>query len=293
MKRAKKIQKLQKIQGITPEKKPAGENANKDNMPAPAGDLTDNISENFDKFELWFIANGKKIFAFCIVILVAVAAFYSVKYVMEKNRKEVSAKFANADSPEKLQALLKNNSGAPEALSAAFALAADYTAKKEYDKAIELYTKISQECKDEFLAKKSALNVAYLNEMKGDKNSATLLFARVADDLKGPEGVRAEAAYAAGRLYFNAKNMASARKYLSLFQASSAMSSDAGQWAAMSRALLNRIPAAKVAMAPVAKPAAKPAVKPAAKPAVKPAAKPAAKKVVKPAAKKAEKAAAK
>ena len=285
MKRAKKIQKLQKIQGITPEKKPAGENANKDNMPAPAGDLTDNISENFDKFELWFIANGKKIFAFCIVILVAVAAFYSVKYVMEKNRKEVSAKFANADSPEKLQALLKNNSGAPEALSAAFALAADYTAKKEYDKAIELYTKISQECKDEFLAKKSALNVAYLNEMKGDKNSATLLFARVADDLKGPEGVRAEAAYAAGRLYFNAKNMASARKYLSLFQASSAMSSDAGQWAAMSRALLNRIPAAKVAMAPVAKPAAKPAVKPAAKPAVK--------KVAKPTVKKAEKAAAK
>ena len=277
MKRAKKIQKLQKIQGITPEKKPAGENTGKGNMPAPTGDLTDSISENFDKFELWFIANGKKIFAFCIVILVAVAAFYSVKYVMEKNRREVAAKFANADSPEKLQALLKDNSGAPEALSAAFALAGNYTAKKEYDKAIGIYTKISQECKDEFLAKKSALNVAYLTELKGDKNGATLLFARIADDLKGPEGVRAEASYAAGRLYFSAKNMASARKYLSLFQTSAVMGSDAGQWAAMSRALLNRIPAAKVVMTPAVKAAAKPAVKPAAKKAVKKAEKAAAK----------------
>ncbi|MBR2363614.1 MAG: hypothetical protein IKA79_00290, partial [Lentisphaeria bacterium] len=277
-----KIQKLQKIQGISPETKTAGEKKEKD-MSAPAGDLTDNISENFDKFELWFIDNGKKIFAACLAILVIVAAFYTVKYVMEKNRAEVSARFANAESAEKLQTILNENADAPEATAAAFSLAADYAKKKEYDKAIALYTRLAQNNKDEFLSRKAALNVAYLTEIKGDKNSAVTLFVRIADDLKASEGIRAEAAYAAGRLYCNAKNMASARKYLSLFDTANMVNREAGQWAAMSRALLNRIPAEKVVMAPVVKKAA-PAVKKVA-PAAKKAA-PAVKKVA-PAAKKA------
>ena len=264
MKRAKKIQKLQKIQGIVPEAKSTEKNRENSSSPAaPEGDLTDSLSENFDRFELWFIDNGRKIFAACIAILVLVAVFYTVKYVTEKNRAEVSAKFANADTPEKLQSVLKDNAAAPEALSASFSLAADYAKKKEYDKAIALYTKLSQESKDEFLARRAALNVAYLTEIKGQKDSASLLFSRIADDLKAPEGIRAEAAYGAGRLFYGAGDMERARRYLALFNASGAVNREAGQWASLSRALLNRVPAPKKTAlpAPVKKLPAPPAVK--------------------------------
>lgn len=246
MKRAKKIQKLQKIQGIVPEAKSTEKNKeNPSSSGAAEGDLTDSISENFDRFELWFIDNGRKIFAACIAILVIVAAFYTVRHFVEKNRAEVSAKFANADTPEKMQALLDENGKAPEAVPAAFSLAADHAKKKQYDKAIALYTKISRENKDEFLARRAALNVAYLTEIKGQKDSASLLFSRIADDIKAPDGIRAEAAYAAGRLSFGSGDMERARKYLSLFSASQAANREAGQWASLSRALLNRVPASK------------------------------------------------
>ena len=259
MKRAKKIQKLPKIQGIVPEKT-AAENKGKAEA-APAGDLADGISENFDKFELWFIENGKKIVALCIVILIAVAAYYSVQYVIKKNKAEVSSRFANADTTEKLMTVLKENSNAPEAFAASLAVAADHVAKKEYDKAVALYTKISRSSGDEFVARKAALSVAYITEVKGKENEAALLFAGIADDIKAPEGIRAEAAYGAGRLYFKAKNTAAARKYLSLFNTDSMTSRDAGQWAALSRAILNRLEkAAPVKMAPVKK-SAVPAVK--------------------------------
>ena len=259
MKRAKKIQKLQKIQGIAPEKTAAGNKGKAET--APAGDLADGISENFDKFELWFIENGKKIVAVCIVILIAVAAYYSVQYVINKNKAEVSSKFANADTAEKLMTVLKENSNAPEAFAASLAVAADHVAKKEYDKAVALYTKISQSAGDEFVARKAALSVAYITEVKGKEKEAALLFARIADDIKAPEGIRAEAAYGAGRLYFKAKDTVSARKYLSLFNSSSMTGRDAGQWAALSRAILNRMAKpAPVKMVPVKK-SAVPAVK--------------------------------
>ena len=148
MKRAKKLQKLQKIQGIVPEKN-AAENKGKAEA-AHAGDLADGISENFDKFELWFIENGKKIVAVCIVILIAVAAYYSVQYVIKKNKAEVSSKFANADTAEKLMTVLNENSNAPEAFAASLAVAADHVAKKEYDKAVDIYDDILEKDKDNY-----------------------------------------------------------------------------------------------------------------------------------------------
>ena len=93
--------------------------------------------------------------------------------------------------------VLNENSNAPEAFAASLAVAADHVAKKEYDKAVALYTKISQSSGDEFVARKAALSVAYITEVKGKENEAALLFARIADDIKAPEGIRAEAAYGA------------------------------------------------------------------------------------------------
>ena len=104
------------------------------------------------------------------------------------------------------------------------------------------------------------------------------MYALAADSSDIMPDLRAEGAYAAGRMFLLLKNETAARKYLSMFDPIKAQSQVASQWAMLSQALLNRMPAPNVRAVPMSQAAPAKKAAPAAKPAaVKPAqAKPAA-----------------
>lgn len=241
--------------------------AEKKENPVSGADFNESIGEEFDKFELWFIENGKLILAVCILLLLGVAAFYTAKYVIESKKSASIALFANADTPEKLEKAINSSSDSPQAVAGMMRLAALKLEKGDFKGAMALYSRASAASKDIYLARRAALQCAYLQEKMGKNAEAVKLYAKLADELSAPADIRAEAAYAAGRLFFNMKNMISARKYLTLFNETNS-NPVVVQYVANCRALLNRMPAEKK----VVKQAVKQAVK---KPAVvkKPAAK--------------------
>ena len=59
-------------------------------------DLVEGMSENFDRFEMWVIANGKYIAIACALILIAVGIFLTVMHVRESSVKSATAKLADA-----------------------------------------------------------------------------------------------------------------------------------------------------------------------------------------------------
>ena len=246
---------------------PAEPAEKKANNSAPAADFNESLSEEFDKFELWFIENGKLILAVCILLLVGVAAFYTVKHVIESRKSASIALFANADTPEKMEQALKTSSDTPQAVAGMMRLAAEKLDKGDLKGAKALYSKAGTASKDVYLARRAVLQCAYITEKQGNNGEAVKLYVKLADELTAPADIRAEAAYAAGRLFFNMKNMISARKYLTLFNETNS-NPVVVQYVANCRALLNRMPAEKKVVKQVVKQAVKkPAVvkKPAAK----------------------------
>ena len=231
-------------------------NAEKAAAPAPAGneekkgmnpsgvEFTETIGEEFDKFELWFIENGKLILTVCILLLVGVAAFYTGKYVIEKKNNDRKVLFANADTPEKMEKALQSSSDTPEAVAGMMILAAQKLEKGDFKGARELYTKVSTASKDIYLARRAALQCAYIQEKLGDNAGAVVVYGKIADELTAPADIRAEAAYAAGRLYLNMKNTISGKRYLTLFNETHS-NPVVVQHVANCRALLNRLPGEK------------------------------------------------
>ena len=258
-------------------------------------DLVEDMSEHFDRFEMWVIANGKYIAIACVLILIGVGIFLTVMHLRESSVKAATAKLANATKIEQLTEVLKTVSAdVPGYDMAQIRLARLYAADKKYDQAYSCYIAVAERKNEPFLSARSRLDAGYIRELAGKNAEAASAYAMVADSADILPDLRAEGAYAAGRVFLLLKNETAARKYLSMFDPMKAQSQVASQWAMLAQALLNRMPPPKVravpgkAAAPAAKPAPAKAAAPAAKPApakAAPAAKPAPAKAAAPAAK--------
>ena len=243
-------------------------------------DLVEDMSENFDRFEMWVIANGKYIAAGCILILIAVGIFLTVMHVRESSVKSATARLADAAKIDQLTEALKNAStDVPGYDMAQIRLARLYAADKKYDQAYSCYIAVAERKNEPYLSARSRLDAGYIRELAGKNAEAAAVYALVADSSDIMPDLRAEGAYAAGRIFLLLKNETAARKYLSMFDPIKAQSQVASQWAMLSQALLNRMPAPKVRAVPMsqaapakkAAPAASPAQAKKAAPAAKPA----------------------
>ena len=243
-------------------------------------DLVEDMSENLDRFEMWIIANGKYIAAACILILIGVAVFLTVVHLRDNSVKAATARLANAVKIEQLtEALKTTSSDVPGYDVAQIRLARLYAADKKYDLAYSCYTAVAERKNEPYLSARSRLDAGYIKELAGKNAEAAAGYALVADSSDIMPDLRAEGAYAAGRIFLLLKNETAARKYLSMFDPIKAQSQVASQWAMLSQALLNRMPAPKVRAVPMsqaapakkAAPAAKPAPAKKAAPAAKPA----------------------
>ena len=258
-------------------------------------DLVEDMSENFDRFEMWVIANGKYIAAACILILIAVGIFLTVMHVRESSVKSATARLADAAKIDQLTDALKNTSSdVPGYDMAQIRLARLYAADKKYDQAYSCYIAVAERKNEPYLSARSRLDAGYIRELAGNNAEAAAVYALVADSSDIMPDLRAEGAYAAGRIFLLLKNETAARKYLSMFDPIKARSQVASQWAMLSQALLNRMPAPKVRAVPMSQAASAKKAAPAAKSAAAktasakkaaPAAKPAPAKSAAPAAK--------
>lgn len=222
--------------------------ADKEKLPKGANDnLVDEISENFDRFETFVIGNVKYILAGCIVLLIAVAVVFTVIHFRNQSRAADTLRLANAEKTEQLEKVLKEvSSSVPGYDAAQIRLARQYAAAKKYDLAFNACKAVADRGKDLYLSGRARLDSAYILEQSGKNNEAAVIFAMVADNADSLPDFRAEGAYAAGRLFLGLKNEASAKKYLSMNDPAKAVTPISAQWAELSRAILNRIPAAEI-----------------------------------------------
>ena len=242
-------------------------------------DFAEDMSENLDRFETWIIANGKMIAAVCVLVLIGVAVYLTIVHFREKSVTDATAKLAAAVKIEQLEKVLKDTGAdIPGYDMAQIRLARLYAADKKYDQAYSCYIAVAERKNEPYLSARSRLDAGYIRELAGKNAEAAAVYALVADSSDIMPDLRAEGAYAAGRIFLLLKNETAARKYLSMFDPIKAQSQVASQWAMLSQALLNRMPAPKVRAVPMSQAAPAKKAAPAAKPAaVKPAqAKPAA-----------------
>ena len=215
-------------------------------------DLVEDMSENFDRFEMWVIANGKYIAIACALILIAVGIFLTVMHIRETSVKSATARLAETAKIDQLTEALKNvSTDVPGYDMAQIRLARLYAADKKYDQAYSCYIAVAERKNEPYLSARSRLDAGYIRELAGKNAEAAAVYALVADSSDIMPDLRAEGAYAAGRIFLLLKNETAARKYLSMFDPIKAQSQVASQWAMLSQALLNRMPAPKVRAVPM------------------------------------------
>lgn len=230
--------------------------AKKSDLPKGANDnLVDEISEDFDRFETWVIANGKYILAVCVILIIGVAVFFTVRQITESSRKAATQKLSNAEKVEDLEKVLKETSASVPGYDVAqLRLARQYAAAKKYDQAFAAYKAVADRKNEPYISNRARLDSAYIKELAGKYAEAAAIFALVADDSTVLMDQRAEAAYAAGRLFLLQKNTVSAKKYLSMMDPLKMTTPVSGQWASLAHAMLTRMPAdKKTPAAPVKK----------------------------------------
>jgi|GEM_PF-985002 len=218
--------------------------------------MVEEMSESLDRFETWAIANGKYILTACILILVGVAIYLTVSHLRTKSIEADTAKLAEAVKTEQLEKVLKTVSASVPGYDAAqIRLARNYASGKKYEQAYACYIAVADRKNEPYLCGRSRLDAAYMKELAGKNADAAAVYAMVADSPDMLADLRAEGAYGAGRLFLLLKNESAARKYLAMTDPLKASSQGVLQWARLSQALLNRMPAAGKKAVPV--PAAK------------------------------------
>ena len=255
------------------------------------------VSEQTDAIDLaqeWLANNWKLAIAAVILIAAVIAVIASVQHVQMVSDRNARAEIAAAGTIASLSEVLTKYADNPAAVGAARRLASLYLEEKDYENARKaLKFVVDFEKADPYIRTRSAIDCAGILALGGSGEAAYADLQTIASDPAADEVLRAEAAFSAARIAFEAKDWTRAESALASINTAraDAESSDPySAWAMDALALKERIEAAKNApAAPVAKAPAAPAAPkaPAAPAAPKAPAAPAAKAPAAPAAPKA------
>lgn len=235
--------------------------------------LVDEISEEIDTLETWIIEHWKKVLIIGCVIIAVIAVVAGFGQLQKSQKAKAIAALANADTQEAISKAIAKYPNLSATDAARLRLAAIYTEKKDYKKAIEVIKQVAESTSaTPFMKTRALLDVAVLTELDGDTANALSAFEALANNPLLLESQRAEATFSAGRLYADKGDVAQARKLLGSLTASanSGKSMDVLVWGQLALPILNRLPAATET--PAAGPAIVPNAVPAPAPAIAPAA---------------------
>ena len=130
-----------------------------------------------------------------------------------------------------------------------FRLAQLYIQEKQYDKALEALS-LATGSEDAFLNGNIALTEGYVLELAGKPAEAAEKFAAASDNAAFPAAMRAEARFAAGRLFVAQKDLARARTILEQAPADGMPQGAAAGWDESSAALLRAIESGEYGVVP-------------------------------------------
>ncbi len=216
---------------------------NKTASSSPKETLIEELSGDFDTFESWLIENWKLVAAIGAVIILGVAAFSISAYVIRSRDAAAVRTFSDAKTAEALLAAIAAYPNHAGAVNARTRLAGIYIADKNYDKALAEFRSIASSDADPFLRSRASVDCAYVLEVQGKNEEAIHEFEALSANPQIPEELRAESAYAAGRLYLAKNDLQKARALLSRVIPGKNVSPVYQTWAEKSAAILNRLPA--------------------------------------------------
>ncbi len=196
---------------------------------------------DFERVGQGFVTYWKLIAAAVVGIAVLVAAIAWAAGHQKESARQAREALSTASNVEELSAALVTYGGSPAASYARFRLAGMFLQQKEYDKAVEQLKLIGDADGDASLAANAAQMEAYALELSGKDAEAAALFADLASQGNAPQMFRAEARFAAGRLYAKLKDLDSAVEILEMAHPNKPAQNVADAWDEQSVALLRSI----------------------------------------------------
>ena len=166
---------------------------------------------------LFIAKHWKKLIAVALIAVVAITAVFAVIKHREAAQQKATAELSNAKTIPELEAAIAKNPKATGIHVARFRLAGLYAKNNEFDKARQTLKEIiDSPDADAAIRGMAQLETASLLELdpKVEAAKAVEAFVAIADSPDANLEIRAEAAYAAGRLYIDLKQPDKANEVL-------------------------------------------------------------------------------
>lgn len=214
-----------------------------DRKKALDAEISRTMMTDFERFAHGFITYWKPIAATVVGLAVLISAISWAAAHQKKVAREAREALAGATTVETLEKALADHAGSHAAMPARFRLAVMHLQAKNYDKAIAQLRQIGDADGDASLAANAALTEGYALELSGKAADAAAKFSALAGLATAPMAVRAEARYAAGRLFVMQKQLKAAAGLLAAARPNDPAQSVSDQWDDQSAALLRAIEA--------------------------------------------------
>jgi len=206
-------------------------------------EISRTMMTDFERLAHGFITYWKPIAATVVGLAILISAISWAAAHQKKVAREAREALAGAATVETLEKALADHAGSHAAAPARFRLAVMLIQLKNYDKAIAQLKQIGDADGDASLAANAALTEGYVLELSGKAADAAAKFAELAGLTTAPMAVRAEARYAAGRLFVMQKQLKAAAGLLAAARPNDPPQSVSDQWDDQSAALLRAIEA--------------------------------------------------
>lgn len=170
-------------------------------------EIIETLFTDEERAGMFVAAHWKKLVALALLVVVAVTAGFAIFKHVEKTRKAATARLARTNTVADLEAELAKISDVSGVDAARFRLAKLYADQKKFDKAREVLKPIAEGSEDAVVRDWARVSRAYLLELDPavQKADAAKEFDAISASGGSSLATRAEAAYAAARLYIDQK----------------------------------------------------------------------------------------
>ncbi|MBS1371694.1 MAG: hypothetical protein HPZ91_17250 [Lentisphaeria bacterium] len=200
------------------------------------------MMNDFERIGQGVIDYWKPLALVVVGIAVLVAAICWAAGHQKSSARRAQEALAEASSIGELTGALETYGTSPAAPATRYRLASLYIKDKKYDEALG-QLKLASGSEDAYLNGNIALTGAYVLEQTGRLADAAAKFAALSGDAAFPAVMRAEARFAAARLYVKQKELAQAAGLLAQIPSSDVPQGAASSWDELSSALLRAIEA--------------------------------------------------
>ena len=177
-------------------------------------EIKNTLNSGIGEFEIFFAEHWKALVIGGLVIVLAIGAVYGVRGWMQSRQRQAQNVLASAQTVEQLENALKSYGSDGSAVFARIRLARLYMEASKIKEADAQYKALETCGLPPEMLLRIKIDRGYLQEKSGDLKGAAAHFAACAVTPGADAGLRAEADFAAGRIYTALKNKDLAKKHL-------------------------------------------------------------------------------